>query len=388
VAVALKRNNKKLSSFRCNDGYTEYVLSGPATRSNPFAELKDTFSTHHVITCFALTDGGAEQPIDFLFDDLSTPFASTSRGGIAGSDCIAGGGDYDGKNCWLDKNLCAALDRELKAMDSNSRGAEWRDEIGACLLLDSKYVRDRDRAVALSINIGKASISCIGAIAAAPFTGASSVPGCAATVIMVVGMAAEESAKAAMEEWSSEIIRESRACLDGAPAAASACAERAIAGHLLRASYARSDNNIRSRAIPIVDDSVRQLIDLLSEDTQARIFANENEDAWIAAVKYFDGKLSATDKRTLFIKNAGVYIQEVTTIVLTIDTALNLTGAKAAFSDAKKWLTIYKNKYSATYNTLAQFKAAFGNDISPLVDWASPIRGAGTNEAANRAIPR
>lgn len=339
VTVQLKKQDKMLYGFRCNNGVTQI-----SNFSGLFMEFDD------ILTCYAKDEKGMEHQIDFLFDDLSEYSKHTQRGGFAGLQCVKGEGAYDGKNCWLGKDNCIALDKALKAENPRSLGAQWKDELGACLLLDAKAVHDDARTQKWLIFGGITAIGCASAV----FTAGSSTGACLVAVVEVAALTVELLTEQIMEEWSNQFIRASLDCNNNI------CAEQTIAKHLARAAGVKS--NLRDAAVAILDREIERLAGLLPDYVQDKIFRDPNKDAWDEAVAYFSAKMTPLEE-TVKIAN--------TTAIVVQFTSLGVSGIKIL----KNAPRVFRNMKIAR-----QSAKAVGNKI---LDYGGKI-GATTQAEANK----
>ena len=113
----LKKANQKLTSFRCDKGFTHYLTGA-------LDNLKDD-----VLTCYV--NG---KPVDFVFDDLSESQNSLHEGALDGLNCVLDqGGIFDGEFCYgLSKIQC---DKLANDPDFQSKGkVVWNDNLESCTL--------------------------------------------------------------------------------------------------------------------------------------------------------------------------------------------------------------------------------------------------------------
>ena len=175
VKLHLESIGENLKSFKC-DGTTGHNYA----RSN----RTELVSSHdEILTCYV-----NEQPIDFLFDDLSQGAGLWARdSGLSKMACAMVGGEYKKKECHgLDKTECAKVDVKLRNIGVKS-GTSYNPAVGGCVLNAVLHERTanliRDVGIGIAITVGTG--------------GAGTIP-----VLVSVGT---DAAFAYVEEWQRRI---------------------------------------------------------------------------------------------------------------------------------------------------------------------------------------
>lgn len=115
----------KFKSLQCNSGFSKMNRDGSALH------------TDDVITCHLTTADNQRHDVDFVFDDINETNKTKTAGGLAGMNCIANNGQFDGKQCvGIGKIQCKALNYQLKG------GTTWDDTLGLCKMKAAQDAND------------------------------------------------------------------------------------------------------------------------------------------------------------------------------------------------------------------------------------------------------
>lgn len=239
---------------------------------NSYGRIKKRFieGDDETLTCrLSGTKNGnryTNQPIDFVFDDLSESKKITREKGESGVACIISGGAYANKNCHgLDQNQCAQVNAKLKAENPKSSGTKWQN--GQCVLIDVKEQNMLENGIQIGL-----SVIALADCATVIVGNAQGVMGCTLAVVEIGGLATELTTGAAMQQRASDFIKIAVACNSRS------CAKntlKTMAGQAITVQDALKSASTAHQ----IDVQLARLVEYLEpEDLQSEVSANDWDD--------------------------------------------------------------------------------------------------------------
>lgn len=293
---------------------------------NSYGRIKKRFieGDDETLTCrLSGTRNGTRytnQPVDFVFDDLSESRKTTREAGEAGMTCIISGGAYANKKCHgLDQNQCSQVDAKLKAENPKSSGTKWQN--GQCVLIDVKEQNRLENGIQIGL-----SIIALADCATVVIGNAQGVMGCTLAVVEITGLATELTTGAAMQQRADDFIKIAVACNNRS------CAKNTLKTMARKAITVQDALKSASTAHQI-DVQLARLVEYLEpEDLQSEVSPND----WDDIVRQLGGDPNDTAGRALKIANKIGFIAQFASLGAS---ALRLTGraiAKIASKSAAK----------------------------------------------------
>lgn len=293
---------------------------------NSYGRIKKRFieGDDETLTCrLSGTRNGVRytnQPIDFVFDDLSESRKTTREAGESGVACIISGGAYANKNCHgLDQNQCTQVNAKLKAENPKSSGTKWQN--GQCVLIDVKEQNRLENGIQIGLTV-IALADCATVI----IGNAQGVMGCTLAVVEITSLATELTTGAAMQQRADDFIKIAVACNNRS------CAKntlKTMAGKALTVQDALKSASTAHQ----IDVQLARLVEYLEpEDLQSEVSAND----WDDIVRQLGGDPNDTAGRALKIANKIGFIGQFASLGAS---AFRLTGkaiAKVAAKSATK----------------------------------------------------
>lgn len=306
------------------------------------------------------------QPVDFVFDDLSESWKTTREAGESGMACIISGGAYANKNCHgLDQNQCSQVNAKLKAENPKSSGTKWQN--GQCVLIDVKEQNRLENGIQIGL-----SVIALADCATVVIGNAQGVMGCTLAVVEITGLATELTTGAAMQQRADEFIKIAVACNNRS------CAKNTLKTMAGKAITVQDALKSASTAHQI-DVQLARLVEYLEpEDLQSEVSPND----WDDIVRQLGGDPNDTAGRALKIANKIGFIAQFASLGAS---ALRLTGravAKIAAKSATK-TAVSGTKALAVVGAHADDAAsAFAKTASHADDAADAARGAAAGAKA------
>lgn len=293
---------------------------------NSYGRIKKRFieGDDETLTCrLSGTRNGVRytnQPIDFVFDDLSESRKTTREAGESGVACIISGGAYANKKCHgLDQNQCTQVNAKLKAENPKSSGTKWQN--GQCVLIDVKEQNRLENGIQIGLTV-IALADCATVI----IGNAQGVMGCTLAVVEITSLATELTTGAAMQQRADDFIKIAVACNNRS------CAKntlKTMAGKALTVQDALKSASTAHQ----IDVQLARLVEYLEpEDLQSEVSAND----WDDIVRQLGGDPNDTAGRALKIANKIGFIGQFASLGAS---AFRLTGkaiAKVAAKSATK----------------------------------------------------
>ncbi len=274
--------------------------------------------TDDVLRCYL-----NEQPIDFIFDDLSEAVSTTSESGEAGMACIISGGAFANKKCHgLDQKQCSDVNAKLKAQNPKTSGTKWQN--GQCILLDVQ----EQNVLETGMQIG-ASVVAVLDCATVIIGNAQGVMGCALAVVEIGGLVTELTTGQMMQQGADEFIKIAVDCRDRNCALD---ALKTMAGQAMSVKDALASASTAQQ----IDIQLARLVGYLEpEDLQGEVSA----DDWNNIVQQLGGDPNDSAWRALTVANKIGFIAQFASLGAS---AFRLTGkaiAKIASKSAGKTAT-------------------------------------------------
>lgn len=280
---------------------------------NSYGRIKKRFieGDDETLTCrLSGTKNGnryINQPIDFVFDDLSESKKITREKGESGVACIISGGAYANKNCHgLDQNQCAQVNAKLKAENPKSSGTKWQN--GQCVLIDVKEQNMLENGIQIGL-----SVIALADCATVIVGNAQGVMGCTLAVVEIGGLATELTTGAAMQERANEFIKIAVACNSRS------CAKNTLKTMAGKAITVQDALKSASTAHQI-DVQLARLVEYLEpEDLQSEVSAND----WNDIVRQLGGDPNDTAGVALKVANKIGFVAQFASLGAS---AFRLTG--------------------------------------------------------------
>lgn len=237
------RNNvtdPKITSCKCDDGYTQiYDFSGIVTE------------TDDVLTCYA-----NNQPIDFVFDDLSEHNKTIAKGGLESFNCTVLGGEYQGKTCYTpDKDLCDKIAAATLSECPECAKAYYDEKLKSCVLPNSTNAVQKQKRTNTYLIIGGTLVGAAVVI----YTGGTGAV-YVAMAVETVGGAMELISQHHIDGVADEFFVKANNCNDAT------CAESILKEFFQYLS--RMTNDLDSSELSGIDTQMARLIGLLPDDSQ------------------------------------------------------------------------------------------------------------------------
>ncbi len=286
-----------VKSFKCDarPSHVNSDLSAASCNTNS----SGAGYTDDILRCYV-----NEQPIDFIFDDLSETIDGDVATGHAAMQCVISGGKYDKQLCrWLTVEQCTQLSTQIPG------GTRWDNDAGACVLIDARQHQNFKDGVS-------AVLGTLTAIVVTVATGGGTI-----LVATVVGVdVALTAAFVKYEQWlrnnpqhrATQFIKDAQNCNNPK------CAKTVIQTHFVRLNEILSDLNTDMQAdiMKLFDTISQQLTD--AEFNAAMDSSSLNIEDYalnIGGVALALGAVLAMPEKTVMraISNAPRLTQKLTT---------------------------------------------------------------------------
>ncbi|MBE6457949.1 MAG: hypothetical protein E7011_04055 [Alphaproteobacteria bacterium] len=324
----------------------------------------------YVMTCTV----GSKQ-VDFIFHDLTEGNDGRAATGMDAMQCIISGGTFKGESCrGPTQEECDALDAALRAKGS-SEGAEWDDDVRACIMGNAMKTYKRD--VATGYIVGAVVI--VGGAIVAIGTGGAAVPIIVSGAEMLV---TDLAITYAIDANHRRLSKQAASRYIDFVADASECKDEPCALKVLKKHYATLSgvmNDLNKGDQAVVDYVMDELLGLIKTEYVA---CGKNDKGQIVVATAAE---CAMKKSTL---RAIDYIDKVSEPVLIIaSVAYNPGYVTARFTKLKNLSKLAKvddvmdvahmsttdrkffeayEKYGKRSQTPEEFKAMFGGDYAKL----------------------
>ena len=237
------------------------------------------------------------QPIDFLFKKLDAQWNRKSTAGYQGLRCLSEGASFTGKSCTLaNKEQCDSFNARFKKDYPNSKGMEWDEEMGTCVLKDAKYVSNVQKVAETT---GMVALTLVTAVAGGPVVWALSVVEGAALVTEAV---TEEK----INDWAEAFLVDATRCSNNN----SICANGVMKKHIARIMEgSKQFNETQNKQIA---KQTERLLGMLDEKTLSAIVDKGELSGYIGEDRepdleksiraYYGTQLTSDEKRLLATK--------------------------------------------------------------------------------------
>ena len=302
---------------------------------------------------------------DLTFKKLDVKWNRKSTAGYQGLRCLSEGGSFTGKSCALaNKEKCDSFNARFKKDYPNSKGMEWDEEIGACVLKDAKYVSNVQKVAETT---GMVALTLVTAVTGGPVVWALAVVEGAALVTEAV---TEEK----INDWAERFL------VDAAKCDSSSCADTTLKKHIARViAGSKQFSETQEKQIA---RQMQRLMEMLDVNIVTQIIEGGNTAGFIgdsrdpdlekSIRKYYDTQLTANEKALLAAKKIST--------VLTFATLIG-AGVTAGLRQAVKhnWLKLSEARQAKW----VKWKILKPDDVAGLAPKATD---AGTDAA--RAMTR
>lgn len=239
------------------------------------------------------------KPIDFLFKKLDVKWNRKSTAGYQGLLCLGEGGSFTGKSCTLaNRQQCDAFNARFKKDYPNSKGMEWDDDLGTCVLKDAKYVSNVQKVAEVS---GMVALTLVTAVSGGPVVWALSVVEGAALVTEAV---TEEK----ISNWAENFLVDAARCNNN-----STCANGVMKKHIARIMEgSKQFDETQNKQIA---KQTERLLGMLDEKTVSAIVDKGESSGYIGEDRdpdleksiraYYGTQLTSDEKRLLTTKKVA-----------------------------------------------------------------------------------
>lgn len=230
------------------------------------------------------------KPIDFLFKKLDVKWNRKSTAGYQGLHCLSEGGSFTGKSCTLaDRKQCDSFNERFKKDYPNSKGMEWDDDLGTCILKDAKMVGRVQKVAEVS---GMVALTLVAAVGGGPIVWALSVVEGAALIT-------EATTEEKISDWAEGFLADAVRCKDDS----SICADGVLKKHIAR--IVRGSGKFSDTQNKKIAQQMERLMGMLDADKVQEIIEKGNVDGYIgenrdpdlekAIMGYYGTKLTSAE---------------------------------------------------------------------------------------------
>ena len=232
-----KNANTNITSCECNYNRTQL------NRGNGVVD--------DILTCYA-----NNQPIDFLFDDLSEGSKTVRQGNMEAFACSVLGGEYQGKTCFTpDKKLCEQIAATTLSECPECAKAYFDTEKNACVLPNATKANEHQKNVNIGLIVSGAVVGA-GIIIYTGGTGFAAV----AVTLETIGAGMELGAQIHIDGVADEFFMKANNCNNAT------CAESILKEFFQYLS--RMTNDLQSGELNGIESQMVRLIGLLPDDSQ------------------------------------------------------------------------------------------------------------------------
>lgn len=236
---------------------------------------------------------------DLAFKKLDVKWNRKSTAGYQGLRCLSEGGSFTGKSCTLaNKEQCDSFNARFKKDYPNSKGMEWDEEMGTCVLKDAKYVSNVQKVAETT---GMVALTLVTAVAGGPVVWALSVVESAALVTEAV---TEEK----INDWAEAFLVDAARCNNN-----SICANGVMKKHIARIMEgSKQFNETQNKQIA---KQTERLLGMLDEKTVSAIVDKGESSGYIGEDRdpdleksiraYYGTQLTSDEKRLLTTKKVA-----------------------------------------------------------------------------------
>ncbi len=330
-----------LNSFRCNPPQ-QGAYHGPGCPD----------SNNDILRCYI-----NDEPIDFIFDDLSENFEYKDKTARSAMECNIAGGVFAQESCALiSQEKCTEIIKNISTYCPNCKGAKWDESTKTCILHDGQSDRTISEATIIGIEIGGALFAAFGTLV----TGGSSW----IIAAELIGSTMVISGQIAIDNMVKNFIEQANQCNNAA------CAEQLIVDNFQTLAQTSDSGDFTAAEIVALDSVFAYLLNLIPADSDfykkmidkdMTIHANQSDHFWQMTgwewVRAAGIVLSMTSLATDFI---GKISQKV---------ALNRTAKilQSKIDDLFKgidpeWVRAY-NTYASKDMTIDEFMKYYDNSL-------------------------